>query len=83
MIQVQEKSDLITLRNTKEELDFIVNSEREFENAKYVRQWTKEQHKNAMIQDDILNLVIEEKTTNTPVGYVIMDGITNVNKNIE
>lgn len=43
MKEIKEKSDYIILRNTQEdELDFVVDSERQLDNAQYVGQWTKE-----------------------------------------
>lgn len=80
----EEKSDFIILRNTLEEdLDFIVDAERQPDNAQYVGQWTKEQHRNALLEEDILHLVVQDKATGEPAGYVIIAGLTNANKNIE
>jgi RimJ/RimL family protein N-acetyltransferase len=84
MKEINEKSDFIILRNTKEsDLDFVVNSERDPENAKYIGQWTKEQHRNSLSQKDILHLIVEDKSTNKLIGYVILAGITNINQSIE
>jgi RimJ/RimL family protein N-acetyltransferase len=84
MKEIVEKSDFIILRNTQEDdLDFVVDSERQPDNAQYVDQWTKEQHRNSLFQEDILHLIVEEKATNEPVGYVIIGGLTNPNQNIE
>lgn len=84
MKEIKETSDFIIVRNTTEEdLEFVINSEHEPDNAQYVGQWTKDQHISSLVQEDILHLIIEEKSTNEPVGYVIIAGITNQNKNIE
>lgn len=84
MKRIEEKSNLIVLRNTREDdLDFVVNSEREPVNAKYVSQWTREQHRNALHEEDILHLIVEDRTTQKPIGYVIIAGVTNPNRNIE
>lgn len=62
--KINQKSNLIILRNTEEsDLDFVVNTESESENAQYVLQWSKEQHKAALTNEDILHLVIEDKKT--------------------
>jgi len=77
-------SDSIIIRNTQEnDLDFVINSEHEPDNAQYVGQWTKEQHKNALFNEDILHLIVERKNTNIPIGYVIMVGLENRNNSIE
>lgn len=84
MKQINGKSDLVILRNTcEDDLDFVVNCEREPDNAQYVGQWTKEQHRNALSQEDFLHLIVEDKTTSKPAGYVIIAGLTNLNHNIE
>jgi Acetyltransferases, including N-acetylases of ribosomal proteins len=84
MKEINEKSDLIILRNTQEnDLDFVVDSEHQPDNAQYVGQWTKEQHRVSLFNEDILHLIVEEKSTNKPIGYVILAGITNSNQSIE
>jgi RimJ/RimL family protein N-acetyltransferase len=80
----QGKSDFIILKNTQEnDLDFVVEWEHQPDNAQYVGQWTKEQHRVSLFEEDILHLTVEEKSTNKPVGYVILAGITNPNHNVE
>lgn len=84
MIAIDEKNEHITLRNTTEhDLNYVVNLEQRPDNGLYVGQWTKEQHLNSLYEDDILHLVVEDKFTNDPVGYVIMAGLTNSNHAIE
>ena len=84
MKEIKESSDYLILRNTKEQdLGFVIYSEHQPDNAQYVCLWTMEQHKNSLSQEDILHLIVEDKSTNKPVGYVIIAGITNPNHNIE
>ena len=84
MRAIKEESDFIILKNTKEnDLDLVVEWEHKPDNAQYVGQWTKEQHRASLVEEDILHLTVEEKNTNKPVGYVILAGITNPNHNIE
>jgi RimJ/RimL family protein N-acetyltransferase len=84
MKEIKETTDYIILRNTtKEDLEFVINSEHQPDNAQYVGQWTKDQHICSLVQEDVLHLIIEEKSTNELVGYVIIAGITNQNKSIE
>ncbi|HEX3077761.1 MAG TPA: GNAT family protein [Lachnospiraceae bacterium] len=84
MQDIIEKTDLIILRNTKQEdLDYVIDSEHQPDHAQYVGQWTKEQHINSLSQDDILHLIVEERSCNKPVGYIIIAGISNPNSNIE
>lgn len=78
------KSDIITLRKTGEDdLQFVINAEREQDNAQYVGQWTREQHLNALENEDTLHIIVEDSNTTKLVGYVIMAGLQNPNNNVE
>lgn len=78
------RSENLILRYTKiEDLDFILNEECKEENAQYVGQWTKEQHINSLSNKDILHIILEDGSSQNPVGYLILAGIENVNHNIE
>ena len=62
MKQIIEKSDIIILRSTEEsDLDFVVDSERGDENPNYVVQWSREEHSNALQQEDIMHLIVKIK----------------------
>ena len=65
------------LRETKEnELEFILRNENDIENKKYIKQWSIEQHKQALCNEDILHMIIEDEN-DIAVGYVIMVGLQN------
>jgi len=82
--KINEKSNFIILRNTEEsDLDFVINTESQPENAKYVLQWSKQQHWAALSNEDILHLVVEDKKTKKLVGYLIVAGLKNYDRNIE
>lgn len=81
---IEVESNLVILRRTQEgDLNFVLNSERDPINAQFVGQWTEEQHRSALFNDDILHLIVEDKITNSAVGYVIIAGLTNINRNVE
>ncbi|WP_243136941.1 GNAT family N-acetyltransferase [Alkaliphilus serpentinus] len=83
-MKIYEVGDLIIIRNTKEdELDYVVEAEKKPENAQFVLQWTKEQHREALDQGDILHLIIAEKASDQPVGYIILAGITGYSRSID
>lgn len=68
MDDISIKSDLIIIRNTQEEdLGFVVSTECDADNAQYIGQWTKEQHKNALLDEDILHLIVEDMASIKPV----------------
>lgn len=84
MDKILNKSDNIILRYTEiNDLEFVLNAEREEENAQYVGQWSKEQHINSLSNKDILHIIIEEAKSNNPVGYLILAGKENISNNIE
>lgn len=77
-------SDTLKLRNTLEQdLDFVVGAEADPHNAQFVDQWSRERHKAALTNEDILHLTLVESDTEVPVGYIIMAGLTNPHRNIE
>lgn len=84
MKQIVDKSETVILRRTQlEDLDYVLDSEVEPENAKHVGKWTKEQHINSLSQKDIMHLIVEEAATESKVGYIIMAGLENPSKSIE
>lgn len=84
MKKIIKKSDLVTLRLTEyRDLDFVIESENEPENAKYIGNWSKEKHSESLANSNILHLIIEDSKTNQSIGYIIMAGLDNPNHNIE
>lgn len=84
MKYIIKESENIILRKTKvEDLEFVINAERQKENAQYIGQWTKDQHTNSLVNKDILHIIIEESATQKPIGYLIISGIENKNNSIE
>jgi RimJ/RimL family protein N-acetyltransferase len=80
---IDESKDIILRRTQIEDLDYVLSSEREPDNAKYVGQWTREQHISSLSQSDIMHLIVEEAATGKAVGYIIMAGLKNPNNSIE
>ena len=66
----------------KEDLLYVLDAEREQENAKYVGQWSFEQHEKALDDEDTLHLIVKN-ISGKKIGYIIMKGITNQNDSIE
>ncbi len=78
------KSGRINIRATQEsDLNFVVESERDPENAPYIGQWDIGLHRKALSDNDILHLIVEDAETCNPVGHVIIAGIKNISHNIE
>jgi ribosomal protein S18 acetylase RimI-like enzyme len=72
----------IIFRETKEaDLNSVLRMERNPENRPFIRQWTREQHRDAIIDDNMAHLVIQT-TSNKMVGYMILIGIENPDRSI-
>lgn len=84
MNKILGQSKLIRLRPTQEnDLDFVFEAEHHSDNRDYVDQWTKEKHLSVMQDKDILHLIVEDNNDSKPVGYIIISGLENLNRNIE
>ncbi|PIP63514.1 GNAT family N-acetyltransferase [Candidatus Roizmanbacteria bacterium CG_4_9_14_3_um_filter_33_18] len=84
MKKILEKSKRIILRFTEnKDIDFVIKTESNPHNAPFIVPWTKQQHKDAFLNKDILHLIVDDKLTNKSVGYVILAGLKNPNHSIE
>lgn len=69
----------IDLRPTAlQDLDFVLAAEQDEHNCRYVGQWSREKHSAAISDEDILHLIIQDKT-GQPAGYVIITGLQDSN----
>jgi len=74
----------IAFRDTAEnDLDRIIEMERNCENAPYIRQWPVEQHRSALADDNIAHLAVLSVDDGCIVGYVILIGLKNPDESIE
>ena len=81
---VKAKSSMIIIRTTRpKDINFIYDLEHEPENSIYVGQWTMDQHLAALMQRDMMYLIIQETKSKKPIGFVILAGFENPNKSIE
>jgi RimJ/RimL family protein N-acetyltransferase len=74
----------IRLRQTTEvDLDFVLQTERDPAHALYVGQWTREQHRQALTEANIRHIVVEDRASGLPVGYLILAGLCSPHHSIE
>lgn len=79
-----DHSSIINLRySTVNDLEFVCELEADQENARFIIPWSMYIHKKALEDKDILHLIIEERTSHEPVGYIIIAGLENPNKSLE
>ncbi|HJU56200.1 MAG TPA: GNAT family protein, partial [Pyrinomonadaceae bacterium] len=75
---------MIRLRRTAEgDLDFVLAAEGAEDNRRFVSQWTRGQHREAMSHPDLAHLVVESVEDGRSVGYVIMAGLRDANRAVE
>jgi len=73
----------IKIMSTKEaDIPFVIEAEQKAENAKYVSQWSAEEHTSALKDADTLHLTVRD-INGAHIGYLIIKGMTNQNKSIE
>ena len=70
-------------RATEADLDFVLAAEHSPENSPFVTRWTREQHAGSLISEDVGLFIIESESDQSPVGYVIMAGLTDQNQSVE
>ncbi|HOJ77348.1 MAG TPA: HAD-IA family hydrolase [Bacillota bacterium] len=83
MNSVIESDNLIIRRTEQTDIGFVTEAENHPENSMFVSQWTEKEHLQALQDEAVLHLTIETKLNKKRVGYLIIAGINNPNKNIE
>lgn len=68
---------------TETDLNDVIKIEGAPENTPFIRQWSIQQHKSAIIDDDMAHLIVENKSNNKVIGYIILVGLENPDKSIE
>ena len=77
-------SDKILLRPTEvSDLSFVMKEEAAPANSSFVGQWSRERHIEALEDEDIKHLIIEDKKSRDVVGYIINAGFKDDNLSIE
>lgn len=73
------QSELIDLRlTTGQDLDFVLAAKQDENNRRYIGQWTRDKHAAAIMDEDMLHLILQEKS-GQPAGYVIITGLQDPN----
>jgi RimJ/RimL family protein N-acetyltransferase len=68
---------------TKADLDYVMKMERAGENASFIRQWSRQQHQSAIVDDNMAHLMVQKTSDNKAIGYVILIGLKNPDQSIE
>jgi RimJ/RimL family protein N-acetyltransferase len=74
----------VRLRPTSpEDLDFVLDAERDPENARFILPWTREQHARALADPDAAHRIIEPGSARDRVGFVLLLGLTSPHGSLE
>ncbi len=65
------------------DLEKIIDMERADDNIPYIRQWSYEQHRNAIHDDNIAHRLVLLRETDEIIGYIILPGLKNRDRSIE
>ena len=68
---------------TKTDLDYVLKIERAPENAPFIRQWSIHQHQSAILDDNMVHLIVQKTSDNKTIGYIILVGLKNPDQSIE
>lgn len=66
-----------------EDLDKIIEIENDKENSRFVYQWTKDRHIEAIKDENWMHITIKDKNNENIVGYMLLDGIKSKHDTIE
>lgn len=77
--------DTILIRKTIEkDLVYVRKTEKDPTNSPYILQWSLQEHKRTITDNpNILHLLVLEKASNKPVGYVLINGLGDEHDSIE
>ncbi len=81
-ILIQEGELLFSLTEPQD-LDDIITMERDKENSKYVYNWTKEKHIDAIESNEWMHITIRKTDSLNIVGYMLLHGINSEDEVID
>jgi RimJ/RimL family protein N-acetyltransferase len=74
----------VALRPTvPEDLDFVLDTERNPENAQFIVPWSRDQHAQALSDQDLAHRIIEHGSPARRVGFLLLAGLTSQHGSLE
>ena len=80
---LQEGPRLRLRRAVEADLDYIMEQEYAPENLQFIVPFDRDLHANLLDGKGAFDVIVEEKETGEPVGYLMIDGLTTEAKEIE
>jgi diamine N-acetyltransferase len=78
-----ESNEIVLSMTQIQDLDKIIEIERDKENSKFVYSWPKEKHMEVMESENWMHLTIRLKDSEKIIGYILLDGIKSEHDTIE
>jgi RimJ/RimL family protein N-acetyltransferase len=66
-----------------EDLDYVLDAERDPDNARFILPWTRDQHVQALANPDVAHRIIWDASRLDRVGFVLLLGMTSPHGSIE
>ncbi len=84
MAKVIKQSSVLWFRQAEEsDIDYIMQTENIFENARYVIPYPKEQHLKTLHTKDAIHIIVETAGGGEKVGFLMIAGLANPFREIE
>jgi RimJ/RimL family protein N-acetyltransferase len=68
---------------TPEDLDFVVEAERDPDNARFILPWARDQHDHALSDPDVAHRIIVPEGTHDRVGFLLLRGLASPHGSLE
>jgi RimJ/RimL family protein N-acetyltransferase len=80
---ILESEDLLFCPTEIQDLNQVLEIERDKANQGFVYQWSEEQHREAINSEDWMHMLIIKKDSQKVIGYILLEGITSEHETIE
>ncbi|MGD8191291.1 GNAT family N-acetyltransferase [Brevibacillus ginsengisoli] len=78
---ILQSSGIILRSTTEDDLNYVLQTEHDEQNRRFITRWTREQHIAVLGQADQAHFIVEHD--NERAGYVILAGLANPNQSVE
>src|ERR1043166_906584 len=64
-------------RTTLDDIDFVLDAERDPDSAPFILPWTPAQHEQSLTDPDVAQFIIERTSDHGRIGFVLLAGLTS------
>ena len=70
-------------RTTENDLQYVLSAEADEDSRPFITAWPEEEHRGVLDDANIEHLIVESKSNNQRIGFVILAGLQSEHRNIE